>query len=364
MHRYGGVKYGNRITRDVVVPFDLPLYALHYVIQRAFGWENSHLHQFSLPQDRILAMTSDSLAHWRVMVGILFRSPLMDESDQFWADNYKTGSFKNWLRKKYTGPYLSRCRGEGLLSCQEDMQRLDMEEEYYLLYEKEKILTSVCPVKNGRPKPFRNDTSYRVETVKMKHLPACAIPKIFERDPFALLERLPIFSILAPGKDSLSEQAEICQSATEMGEELKKHMHNGIDAQSDSLERQVLPIPCTDALLYEYDFGDNWRIKITASENCSDLVESGRITQAELDRANVKYKETYRPVLLTKDGDMVMDDVGGLVGYGDFLQVINPDLNHLTKEEQMDARQQKSEMLAWARGMGWKREKYTDFSLL
>lgn len=30
----------------------------------------------------------------------------------------------------------------------------------------------------------------------------------------------------------------------------------------------------------------------------------------------------------------------------------------------MDARQQKSEMLAWARGMGWKREKYTDFSLL
>ena len=36
-----------------------------------------------------------------------------------------------------------------------------------------------------------------------------------------------------------------------------------------------------------------------------DLVESGRITQAELDRANVKCREVYRPVLIAKEGQVL-----------------------------------------------------------
>jgi len=34
------------IWRDILVPSDLTLDALHYVIQATMGWENSHLHQF------------------------------------------------------------------------------------------------------------------------------------------------------------------------------------------------------------------------------------------------------------------------------------------------------------------------------
>ena len=38
----------NGITRQILVPADITLHALHYVIQRAFGWQNSHLHQYTL----------------------------------------------------------------------------------------------------------------------------------------------------------------------------------------------------------------------------------------------------------------------------------------------------------------------------
>ena len=34
------------IWRDILVPSDLSLEALHYVIQTVMGWENSHAHQF------------------------------------------------------------------------------------------------------------------------------------------------------------------------------------------------------------------------------------------------------------------------------------------------------------------------------
>ena len=64
------------------------------------GWQNSHLRQFELPENRFRAVTNDSISMWRKLVGVLFRSPLMDENDIFWADDYNGGSFKNWLRKK------------------------------------------------------------------------------------------------------------------------------------------------------------------------------------------------------------------------------------------------------------------------
>lgn len=382
LRQYGGVQYGDRISRDVVVPSDIPLYALHYVIQRAFGWGNSHLHQFTLPNDRTLEMSGNTLTTWTVMLGILFRSPLMDEDDQFWADDYQGGSFKNWLRKKYTGPYLSQCQGEGLISCWESMMQLDMEEEYYLLYERQgdrpdgdEFLTSVQPVRAGKPKPLHQNTAHRIECVETEDIPAEGIRWIFEQNPFALLERLPLCFVLAPGQDKLPELCDeqekkavedsICHSATEMYRSLRQSIHNVIAARNDSPLRQVMPIPCTDTLLYEYDFGDGWRIKITASENCPDLVESGRVTQTELDRANVKCRETYRPVLIAKDGEMLLDDVGGLNGYAEFLRAINPDMDSLTDADACaDAKQQKKELLEWAKDMGWKKEKISDFNLL
>ncbi|HIV53817.1 MAG TPA: plasmid pRiA4b ORF-3 family protein, partial [Candidatus Mediterraneibacter norwichensis] len=37
--------------------------------QRAFGWQNSHLHRFSLPQDRFLRITEGKAARWLDLTG-------------------------------------------------------------------------------------------------------------------------------------------------------------------------------------------------------------------------------------------------------------------------------------------------------
>ena len=392
LSKYGKLEYGSSISRDIIVPGDMPLYALHYVIQRAFGWQNSHLHRFELPEDRVRLLTNGNASMWSCMVGVLFRSPLMDEADEFWADDYNGGSFKNWLRKKYTGPYLSQCHGEGILSCQEDMMGIDLEEEYYVMYARaydhisqkydgEEYISEVSPLfddlgrKRPEPKPWQRDkVPYRIEVVKFEDLPSEGLKYIFEQNPMALLERLPISSILATGKFALSENCsdeerkyideQIVKSGADLFMQLKKYIKRIIDDQIDSPVVQVQPLPVTDVLLYNYDFGDNWKIRITASENCPDLVESGRISQTELDRANVKCREVYRPVLIARDGEMLVDDVGGILGFVDFLLRINPELKMLDQEEKEAARQEKKESLEWAKSLGWHKENATNINLL
>ena len=168
-------------------------------------------------------MTEHNAAMWSRLTGVLFRSPLMEEDDEFWADDYSGGSFKNWLRKKYTGPYLSQCHGEGIISCREDMAKLDMNEEYYVMYARafnretmkydgEEYVGEVYPVydyegnKLREPKPWRGDeVPYRVEIVKFAELPSEGLKFVFERNPMALLERLPIESLLVCGKLELPE---------------------------------------------------------------------------------------------------------------------------------------------------------------
>ncbi|MBP3875895.1 MAG: hypothetical protein J6E41_09390 [Lachnospiraceae bacterium] len=397
LRQYGALQYGNNISRDIVVPADIPLYALHYAIQRAFGWQNSHLRQFELPEDRFRAVTDGNAATWSRLVGILFRSPLMEEGDEFWADDYEGGSFRNWLRRKYTGPYMSQCRGEGILSCLEDMKKLDLQEEYYLLYERaynhrseiydgKEYLSQVSPVYdfkgNRRPEPRswhrdREEIHARVEIVRMENLPSEALRFIFERNPMALLERLPLNAVLAPGIMTLPDAPEgltdqereyldsgILQSGRDLYRSLEKRVRRIAEDRIDSPQLQPLPTPVTDVLLYNYDFGDNWKIRITASENCPDLVASGRITQAALDRANVKCREVYRPVLIARDGEMLVEDVGGLHGFADFLRTINPDLGGMDPDEKEDARRERKEYLTWARSLGWHRGRSTDFNLL
>lgn len=390
--KYGKLEYGDCISRDVIVPGDIPLYALHYVIQRAFGWQNSHLHKFELPEERFDLLTDQKFSMWSRLVGVLFRSPLMDEEDEFWADDYSGGSFKNWLRKKYTGPYMSQCHGEGILSCQGDMTKLDMNREYYVMYVRafnhetgkydgEEYAGEVYPVydyegkKLREPKPwYGDDVPYRVEVVKLEEVPVEGLRFVFERNPMALLERLPIDSVLSCGKLELpfmcsdEERAyvekQIAHSGEEVYREVEKNVHSIIDNQIDSPQMQVLPPPVTDVLLYNYDFGDDWKIRITASENCPDLVESGRITQAELDRANVKCREVYRPVMIARDGEMLVDDVGGIGGFSEFLKRIHPELKDMDPEEKEEAKREKKESLEWARSLGWHRDKSGNFSLL
>ena len=87
--------------------------------------------------------------------------------------------------------------------------------------------------------------------------------------------------------------------------------------------RRIWPKAFTDRLIYRYDYGDNWKIQITGSAGCSDLIEEGVITAAFLDKAVGRALEEQCPVLLAKDGDMLIEDVGGVRGFLDFLEFVS-----------------------------------------
>ncbi|MDO4805470.1 MAG: hypothetical protein Q4A32_11710 [Lachnospiraceae bacterium] len=391
-HKYGHLE-GPHFSRDVVVPADIPLYALHFVIQRAFGWQNSHMHSFALPDHVFSNLTEERINTWKEMVGVLLRSPLMAEEDEFWADDYEGGDFTKWLRGKYTGPYLSQCYGEGIISCRHDMEQLDMDAEYYLMFEKlynfdtkkyddEERITKVSPVysyngeKNPEPRPWGSkDIPYRVEVVKFADIPLAKIGYLYERDLNELLERLPLDSILASGEaelpDNCSEDgrdyidSQIADSWNMVYDGTIGQVQKIIESKTDLPSAQPeIRMAVTDELIYSYDYGDGWKVRITASENCPELVKSGRITQDLLDMANIKCRDTYRPVLIAKDGDMMIDDVGGLDGFAEFLRSINPQMKGLSPEGKAAARAEKEEQMVWARGQGWTNRKFDHFKWL
>src|SRR5690554_2181343 len=104
LKRYGESWSGESITRDILIPSDMTLHHLHYAIQKLFGWQNSHLREFYLPNETFEALTGGTVKGWSQLVGILFQPPSYFEGDFFWDDDYEKGSISTWLRKKYTGP--------------------------------------------------------------------------------------------------------------------------------------------------------------------------------------------------------------------------------------------------------------------
>ena len=397
MQQYGGMK-GETISRDIVVSDDLPLYALHYVIQRAFGFTNSHLHRFYISDERVEKFTG-SVERWMHQVGVIYRSPLMDEDAEFWADDYERGSFKNWLRKKYTGPCVSQCWGEGLMASRESMERVDLDQEFYVEYgyyeadrryepdyepseadsetggeqehKEEKVMPLRCrPVyswdgnKYDPPEPDEFVKGFRVEVVKLRDLPIDLLSRVFDRGAFDLLERLPIGEVLTVSNMHCKDDYQSGEDVSTYQEMLDDGMDDEIDeilsSGLDSPMKQPIVYSFTDELLYQYDFGDNWTIRITGSRNCVDLVGHGKIKQEMLDKSNIKARVTYRPVLIARDGEMLIEDVGGTSGMVEFIRAINTMHRGETDENGMS----KTELKNWAKSQGWHKDDSTDYNLL
>lgn len=79
-------------------------------------------------------------------------------------------------------------------------------------------------------------------------------------------------------------------------------------------------------------------------------------TQLQIDRANIKCRELYRPVTLAADGEMLLDDIGGVSGYADFLDVLNDDTSGMNEEERAKDKAERKEILDWARNIhGWRK---------
>ena len=107
LRKYGRSSNGNTIERDILIPPDMTLHNLHYAIQRLYGWQNSHLHSYRLPEETYNKLTNNTVCGWGNLVGVLFQTVYPEDVWHIRCgdDDYVSGSFKAWLRKKYTGPY-------------------------------------------------------------------------------------------------------------------------------------------------------------------------------------------------------------------------------------------------------------------
>ena len=209
---YANVSSG--ITRDILVPSTLTLHALHYLIQRAFGWQNSHLHHFALPHNVFTSHTKSSFQTWMELCGVLFRFPDMPIDDLYWDNDYDGSvSIKSWMQQKYRGPYLYGGSCELYSTSQKSLRE---------------FISHIPQVNSLAGRDSIDEVCLRTGL----------------GDPTALLERLTIGDLM------LSNGAAF------------------IDPLPDDL---AISGPLTSSLKYYYDYGDSWEVNIAVIEDSPEI---------------------------------------------------------------------------------------------
>ena len=107
LHQEYGVRSG--WTRELLVPAHIPLHYFHYVIQRAFGFENKADHLFQLPESVFENLIREggmgeggTLRTYARLCGVLFRFPFENTAELYWDDDYDgKKSIRTWLKDKY-----------------------------------------------------------------------------------------------------------------------------------------------------------------------------------------------------------------------------------------------------------------------
>lgn len=166
------------ISRDILVPADMPLHNLHYAIQKAFGWQNSHLHHFTYEDELLENLFGGKFISWVPFCGLYFRFPSENFDDLYWDDDYEEGySVKSWLRSKYTGPYYYGGNSELYLAAQ-------LAARFFL---QENRTVKVGPSFDEYRKGKKGTTSHKIEDVSMD-----AMKMYFAAGMDELLERIPV----------------------------------------------------------------------------------------------------------------------------------------------------------------------------
>lgn len=288
-----GIKYGKSISRDILVPQDMPLHNLHYVINQAFGFTNSHTHEFELSSEDLKWVTAGKVSNWKKLIGLVFKNPVRDEDLDFWDDDYEGGSPKKWMRSKYTGPRYVKCYEEGYRNIIEEL----------------------------------GDFKVRAKSLE-------EVLHTYEFNPFAVNEALSLDNILEldPGYP---------RSFDEFYEVLAENIEDAATYPDDSTLSQPWVRGFAKELHYTYDFGDSWRFTITPKYVAEYLVKVGRVTEKEVREAIRRVCVLARPVILAADGYPLIDDCGGSMGYTETLRAI--------EDGDKDSKD-------WADSMGWKKK--------
>lgn len=305
LKNYGGVEYGETISRDVLVHQSMPLHNLHYLIQQVFGFQNYHLHNFQMPTDRLVQLTDGKAENWCNLMGVIFKNPLRNEDSDFWDDDYDGGSPKKYMRSKYTGPYRRGVYDETYQVCREDLERIKM--------------------------------------IVGKNTDINELPRMFDVDPFDILERLPIDEVFY-----LYDDEEVAKSYKQYMEDEAGCIDFVQGKDVDDFFSQPFVFSFTNELVYSYDYGDGWKFKITPVTCAQRLIDDKRIQLSTL-RDDIKHICEYqRPVLIASDGYGLVEDVGGVCGYCAFLKGIHgEDCGGYDYEDAIESRK-------WAESLGWK----------
>ncbi len=316
LKRYGESSTGDSITRDVLIPSDMPLHNLHYAIQKLYGWKNSHLRSFNLSKELYQELTDGTVKGWTDLVGTLFQPPSECEYDIFWDDDFQKGSINLWLRKKYTGPYFYGGNMEHLEVAKQDIKKLL---DHFVEMQVQESFSEYL-------KRSKQDKDEEVKTLRKASLIDLT------------LEEMNSSILIEGGTENLLERLEVDRL---------------IAAQGEKVDSKEL-FPITKELIYNYDFGDNWIVTITKYKDCDDLLKQNIIDNNELEEAKETVLNKHKPVCINKDGISLLDDVGGLRGFADLLGTIYEGED---KEETANAK-------AWSKSLGWSDKKISNKTML
>ena len=399
LQAYGKAKTG--IVREVFVPANTTLHALHYMIQRAFGWQNSHLHHFEFPkavQDTLLRSVatpgqSDILyLDWEKLCGLYYRFPDYDDKDVCWDDDYEPNeSVRSWLRKKYTGPYKYEGFSEHYLECKNSSG----------LFRHKNQMIRIPPTFEEYQTALQSGQKAIDRIKSLDAVTYYEASRCFDAGMNELLERLPLIDLIYPKTieppDIWSKEVpDLCRKAMKASCTATDSLHElqyALICASDLYEKNeqtgwrayeqaykeykrfvsqfdAKTIPVSDSLVYLYDYGDGWQVDITCEEvyYTKDVFDHPDeygyvivpITKEHYMESTEGYNQnnqpvfdeirkqialvvtTYRPLCIFADGLNVMDDVGGIPGFCSFLASIH-------EGSQSD----KEGQLARARGQGW-----------
>ncbi len=351
-------KAKNEFSRDVLVPGDMNLHALHYAIQKLFGWQNSHLHNFSLPREDFIWTTEGKYGPYTNLSGVLFRFPDEDLADQYWDDDYEENiSVKNWLRKKYSAPFRRGAISDTYLG--NDWKLEEFEEQY-------RDFGYDAELKSIRQEVIIGgnfDCLMEHLTVGELFLPENS-PKISEpewlEEMWSRADELDrMFIESEPDLDELRFAADELRawrmSADDLDrlkwlspdtyqKEVREHLNMSYEEAIAMHKKQISRYssrcrklfydwnvalePYFPRIYYEYDYGDDWCIEITAKER-----QHNRLAYLALNG---------KPVCIAADGLNLVDDCGGIHGYLNMLETIYG--RDALKAE---------DMKNWARSLGW-----------
>ncbi len=290
------------IIREALVHGETKLHALHYIIQKLFGWQNGHLHHYSLSdKDFDMATNQQNLEEYLKLCGTLFLFPGSELDDRFWDDDYMEGiSFKSWLRSKYVYGYRDYSVENSY------MRNLENIRDFRKRFQKELKNPRITLEKISEKVVFENSFNEVLEGISVRNLFKSSLPdeyamtdamwrgfqdvmiqgvrlefeELEEQDPKeykAVLEymqdlmdlRKNILSIekmitYGQGKQVRDFYKEDPLKVLWEQRESVRELEWSLDPYLSSGNAKVLPF--IEELYYIYDYGDDWCVKITCED--------------------------------------------------------------------------------------------------